>query len=175
MEKVLVAMSGGVDSSVSAYLLKKNGMAVEGVFFILYDEPANLNLAQKSAEFLKIPLHIQDLRNQFQKEVVEPFFEAYKKGLTPNPCVLCNRKIKFPTLKKFADKINAQYFSTGHYARILKIDRKPFLFKGIDPTKDQSYFIYGIERDCLERILFPLGELTKKEVKNIAQQLGIPL
>ncbi len=174
MEKILVAMSGGVDSSTTAYLLKKKGMAVEGVFFILYDEPANLKFAQESAEFLNIPFHIQDLRNQFKTEVVEPFFEAYKSGLTPNPCVLCNRKIKFPALKKWADKINAGYFSTGHYARILKINNKPFLFKGIDPIKDQSYFLYGIERDFLERILFPLGEFTKQEVKKIAQQAGIP-
>ncbi len=174
MEKVLVAMSGGVDSSTAAYLLKKHGMAVEGVFFIFYDEPANLKFAQETIKFLNIPFHIQDLRSHFKTEVIEPFFEAYKRGLTPNPCIVCNRKIKFPALKNLADKINARYFSTGHYARILKIDNSYSLFKGVDSTKDQSYFLYGIKKDFLERILFPLGELTKQEVKKIAQQAGIP-
>lgn len=174
MEKVLLAMSGGIDSSVAAYLLKERGMSVEGVFLILFDEPANVELAKQTADFLKINLHVEDLREQFRAQVIIPFFEGYKIGITPNPCVICNQKIKFPTLKNISDKINTKYFATGHYARILKIKDIPHLLKGIDNKKDQSYFLYGIERSLLRHLIFPLGEYKKQQVREIAEKIGIP-
>ncbi len=174
MEKVLLAMSGGIDSSVAAYLLREKGMAVEGVFFILFDEPANIDLAKQTANFLNIKLHIEDLREQFKADVITPFFEGYKRGITPNPCVICNRKIKFPLLKQLAERVNAMYIATGHYARIVKKNNLPFLMKGIDNKKDQSYFLYGIERALLSHLIFPLGDHTKNHVREIAEKVGIP-
>ncbi|GAB5045897.1 tRNA 2-thiouridine(34) synthase MnmA [Thermodesulfovibrio sp. TK110] len=174
MEKVVVAMSGGVDSSVTAYLFIKEKKAVEGVFFILFDEPPNIELVKKTADFLRIKLHIEDLREDFKKYVINPFFEGYKKGLTPNPCILCNKYIKFPALKKIALRTSADFFATGHYAKVLKKDGKCFLLKGIDRKKDQSYFLYGINRLFLNQLLLPLGEYTKQQVKEIAEQVQIP-
>lgn len=174
MEKVVVAMSGGVDSAVTAYLFIKEKKAVEGVFFILFDEPPNIELAKKTADFLGIKLHIEDLREDFKRYVINPFFEGYKKGLTPNPCILCNRYIKFPALKKIADRASADYFATGHYARVLKKNSRCFLLKGIDRKKDQSYFLYGINRLFLNQLILPLGEYTKQQVKEIAEQAQIP-
>jgi tRNA-specific 2-thiouridylase len=173
MKKVLLAMSGGVDSSVSAYLLKEMGMTVDGVFFLLIDKPSNIEVVKRIANSLNIKLHIEDLREKFKTQIITPFFEDYKKGITPNPCVICNRKIKFSTLRILAEKINADYFATGHYARILTANNMPFLMKGIDPKKDQSYFLYGIDRVYLKQIIFPLGEYTKQQVKEIAEKVGI--
>lgn len=174
MDKVVVAMSGGVDSSTAAYLLKKAGYLVEGVFFILFDGYENIEFARETARFIGIKLHIQDLRASFKEKVIEPFFEGYKRGITPNPCVLCNKFIKFPTLKKVADRESAKYFATGHYARIIRESDKAFLLKGIDKNKDQSYFLYAIDRSFLNQLIFPLGEYTKKQVKTIAEKINIP-
>ncbi|MDI1471181.1 MAG: tRNA 2-thiouridine(34) synthase MnmA [Thermodesulfovibrio sp.] len=174
MEKVVVAMSGGVDSATVAYLLLKDKRAVEGVYFVLYDDPANIELAKESAKFLNIKIHIEDLRESFKSYVVNPFFEGYKSGLTPNPCILCNKYIKFPALKNIADRLNAKYFATGHYARILRKNKNCYLAKGIDRKKDQSYFLYGIKRDFLKQLIFPIGEYTKEQVKEIAEKANIP-
>lgn len=174
MEKVLLAMSGGVDSSVAAYLLKERGMAVEGVFFILFDEPSNIELAKQTANFLNIKLHIEDLRDTFKVDVITPFFEDYKRGITPNPCVICNRKIKFTQLKCLAEKVNANYIATGHYARVVNRNNSFLLMKGIDDRKDQSYFLYGIDRALLSHIIFPLGEYRKIQTREIAEGVGIP-
>lgn len=173
-EKVVIAMSGGVDSSVAAFLLKQRGMAVEGVFFMLFDEPEAVEMVKKTAEFFKINLHIKDLRATFQKEVIEPFFAAYKKGITPNPCVVCNRKIKFPVLVEFAEKLKAKYVATGHYARVKNQNTMSFLLKGLDSKKDQSYFLYGLDRKFLSNIIFPLGEYTKEKVKSLAEEIALP-
>lgn len=174
MKKAVIAMSGGVDSSVAAYLLLQKEIAVEGVFFLLFETPQNLDLAKQVAQFLGINLHIEDLREKFKEKVVEPFFEGYRKGITPNPCILCNRYIKFPSLKKVTDSLKAQIFATGHYARILKRNGSFYLLKGIDRKKDQSYFLYAIEKSFLRELTFPLGKYTKDEVKKIAQEAKIP-
>ncbi|MCS7164414.1 MAG: tRNA 2-thiouridine(34) synthase MnmA [Thermodesulfovibrio sp.] len=174
MEKVVIAMSGGVDSSTAAYLLIKNKMAVEGVFFVLFNDPPNIELAKQTAEFLKIKLHIKDLRVLFKEKVINPFFEGYKKGITPNPCILCNKYIKFPALKEVADMIGARWFATGHYARIKSLGKESFLLKGVDRKKDQSYFLYAIKRSYLNQLIFPLGEYTKEQVKDLANDVGIP-
>lgn len=170
----MIAMSGGVDSSTAAYLLIKNKMAVEGVFFVLFNDPPNIELAKQTAEFLKIKLHIKDLRELFKEKVINPFFEGYKKGITPNPCILCNKYIKFPALKEVADMIGARWFATGHYARIKRLGKESFLLKGIDKKKDQSYFLYAIKRSYLNQLIFPLGEYTKEQVKDLATDVGIP-
>jgi tRNA-specific 2-thiouridylase len=174
MEKVLIAMSGGVDSATAAYLLMQNKMAVEGVYFLLYDDPVNIEFAKESAKFLNIKLHIEDLREIFKSYVINPFFQGYKEGLTPNPCIVCNKYIKFPALKNIADRLRAKYFATGHYARILRADKDCYLLKGIDRKKDQSYFLYGINREFLKQLIFPLGEYTKEQVKEIAEKNNIP-
>ncbi|MEN2985463.1 MAG: tRNA 2-thiouridine(34) synthase MnmA [Thermodesulfovibrionaceae bacterium] len=174
MQKVVVAISGGVDSSVAVYLLKEKGFTVEGIFFCLFDEPPGVEFAKKIAEFFNIKLHIWDLRESFKQMVIEPFFRGYKSGITPNPCVLCNRYIKFPTLKKVADLVNAKFFATGHYARIIREDDSFFLSRGVDRKKDQSYFLYGIDKKLPNQLIFPIGEYLKEEVREIATKAGIP-
>ncbi len=174
MKKVVVAMSGGVDSSTAAYLLIKQGMAVEGVFFVLFDNPSNLELAEQTARFLGIKLHIKDLKEYFKEKVIKPFFKGYSQGITPNPCIICNRYIKFHVLAKLADLTKAQFIATGHYARISRENDDVFLLKGVDNKKDQSYFLYGIDKSLLNHIVFPLGQYTKDEVKKIAETLNLP-
>jgi len=173
VKHVVVAMSGGVDSSVAGYLLLKKGMSVDGVFFILFDDPPAMNFAKEVAKFLGIKLHIEDLRKDFREKVIEPFFNGYRKGITPNPCILCNKYIKFPALKCLADKLNVKWFATGHYARIVRHAGQVILLKGIDKNKDQSYFLYAIEKGLLQQLVFPLGDYIKDEVKKIADEVGI--
>jgi tRNA-specific 2-thiouridylase len=196
MAKVIVGMSGGVDSSVSAYLLKQKGYEVEGVSFVLWEarlKPAPAaccsfearDSAAKSAEALGIPLRTIDVRGAFYDKVIDPFVEAYKKGLTPNPCILCNKYIKFPYLLKNADEAGAEFMATGHYARVadckasgvrreVSKDRKKCLKKGMDSRKDQSYVLYVLDPVQLERLLLPLGEYTKEQVREVARSIGLP-
>lgn len=173
MEKIVVAMSGGVDSSMAGYLLLKKGMAVEGVFFVLFDDPPTMNFAREAARSLGIKLHIEDLRKDFREKVIEPFLNGYRRGVTPNPCILCNKYIKFPALKKIADRVNAKWFATGHYARILREDNKVFLLRGVDKNKDQSYFLYALDRQLLQQLIFPLGKYTKEYVKALADKVRL--
>jgi len=191
MSKVIVGMSGGVDSSVTAYLLKKEGFEVEGVSFVLWEARNRSNFtaccsleatdgASKTADILGIPHSSIDVRETFIEKVIEPFVEAYKSGLTPNPCILCNRHIKFPFLLEEARKKGAEYIATGHYARVEK--RIPVwpqnegfsLKKGVDPKKDQSYVLYLLRPEELERLVLPLGELRKTDVRDIARSLLLP-
>lgn len=182
--KVIVGMSGGVDSSVTAYLLKEAGYEVEGLSFILYEARLKgtftgccsveaINDAQRTAESIGVRHNRIDLRNEFMEKVIDPFIEAYSKGLTPNPCILCNRYIKFPHLLRFADEKGAEFIATGHYA---KVERNGFpqLKKGIDPKKDQSYVLYILGKEELERLILPLGYKTKEEVRKIALSLNLP-
>lgn len=184
LKSVIVGMSGGVDSTTTAYLLKKEGFHVEGVSFLLYEarlrrDPSYRHVACCSLEAIKeasyvagqigIPHTIVDLRDEFIEKVINPFIEAYKKGLTPNPCILCNRYIKFPYLLKIADEKGADFISTGHYARVMDGS----LLKGIDPKKDQSYFLYVLDRKTLQRLILPLGGRTKAEVREIARSAGL--
>ncbi|HAK89802.1 MAG: tRNA 2-thiouridine(34) synthase MnmA [Nitrospirae bacterium GWB2_47_37] len=190
MQKVIVGMSGGVDSSVTAYLLKEQGYEVEGVSFILYEARMKntftgccsieaIKDALLTAEHMGVKHTAVDLRNEFMEKVIEPFIEAYSKGMTPNPCILCNRHIKFPYLLKIADEKGADFIATGHYARVLK-DPSPIthygsrLLKGIDPKKDQSYVLYVLKKEELKRLLLPLGDKKKDEVREIARTLNLP-
>jgi len=183
--KVLVALSGGVDSSTTAALLKKQGFEVIGAHLRLWrlkDKEKNLDSRKLSAEesakqvasYLKIPLHILDLRDQFKKEIVDYFISEYLAGKTPNPCVVCNKKIKFGLLLKEAQKLGCFFLATGHYARIKKIQNKYHLFKAKDKKKDQSYFLWQLSQRQLAHLLFPLGDYQKEEVRKLAQKFGLP-
>lgn len=189
--KVLVAMSGGVDSSVAAALLKKEGFEVTGLFMHFWSDPALVPLPNKccSLEALKaaravasvlgIPLHTLDFRDEFKEEVVNYFISEYKCGRTPNPCVVCNKKIKFGLLLVEAKKLGADFLATGHYARIKKAQgpgpraQSFHLLKGVDENKDQSYFLWQLNQKELAHLLFPIGEYKKEEVKKLAQKFKL--
>ena len=164
-------MSGGVDSTVSVLLLKEEGYEVEGLYMKLHSKPGyheiHLSRAQKAADFAGVKLHILDLQDVFQEKVVTPFIETYKEGETPNPCALCNRNLKFGEMVRFADRIGADYVATGHY---LKTDGKN-LIQAEDDSKDQSYFLFYINKDILPRLLFPLGSRHKADVKKFAASI----
>ncbi|WGH25780.1 MAG: tRNA 2-thiouridine(34) synthase MnmA [Candidatus Shikimatogenerans bostrichidophilus] len=180
MKKVAIALSGGVDSSVSAYLLKEMGYEVIGIF--MYNWTNNncmwedIRYAMLIANKLNIPFYVLDLRKEYMKEVINYMFDGYKNGITPNPDIICNEKIKFGIFLKKALYLNVDYISTGHYVRkkiIVNNKKKIFcLLSGIDIKKDQSYFLCRINQFQLCKSLFPLGNLTKKEVRKIALKLN---
>jgi len=189
MPKVIVGMSGGVDSSVTAYLLKERGYDVEGVSFRLYEPESPeacasccssraVEEAFKTAQHLGIPHMTIDARKDFVDRVIGPFVDAYLKGATPNPCILCNRHIKFPYLMREAASRTADFISTGHYARVEKTGRENMemfsLKKGVDQRKDQSYALYVLNQEQLSRLILPLGNLAKDAVKKIAGNLKLP-
>ncbi len=201
MSKVILGMSGGIDSSVTAYLLKERGYDVEGVSFILFGdkERGNLNVcsclssitaASKNAAHLGISHTIIDVQKKFREKVISPFINLYLKGLTPNPCILCNRFIKFPMLFKIASEKGADYIATGHYVRIESADSIEkaeginnlkhlnhylLLKKGIDEKKDQSYVLYTLGQEELKRLITPLGYYRKNDVKRIATEIQLPV
>ncbi len=185
MAKVVVGMSGGVDSSVTAYLLREQGHEVAGVSFMLWEARERtdfrtccsleaINGAAETARSLGIAHTVIDVRGDFIDNVIEPFVDGYLHGITPNPCVLCNLHIKFPCLLKEAERIGAEFIATGHYARVEKVDGHCLLKKGIDPVKDQTYFLYVLNRDTLCRLLLPLGDYRKESVREIARGLNLP-
>ena len=182
--KVLVAMSGGVDSSVAALLLKKAGFDVIGASMHLYSCNRSAGRtccsakdrldAAKVCEVLGIPFLSLDYRNLFREKVVEPFVDEYLEGRTPSPCILCNTHLKFAVLLNEAQKIGAQAVATGHYARIGRENCRYSLLRGIDAKKDQSYFLFTLTQEDLSRTRFPVGSLTKEEVRKIAKENGLP-
>lgn len=190
-KRVLVALSGGVDSAMAAVVLKKQGYEIIGVFFYLGDwVQKGLKNAEKITAKLNIPLKTVDVRKEFRKKIVDYFRETYKKGQTPNPCVMCNKEIKFQLLFDLIRKYKADYVATGHYARIgreissskpqipnkteLKITNYKLLVAK-DKLKDQSYFLYRLTQKDLARIIFPLGDYKKVEVKRIVKKMGLPV
>jgi len=164
-------MSGGVDSTVSTMLLQEEGYEVEGLYMRLHSKPGYHEIhqarAQKAADFAGVKLHVLDLEETFQEKVVNPFIETYKEGKTPNPCALCNRNLKFGEMLKFADKVGADFLATGHY---IQHDGK-YLMQAEDETKDQSYFLFYINKEIVPRLLFPLGMRHKKDIKAMAAKI----
>jgi tRNA-uridine 2-sulfurtransferase len=179
--KVVVAMSGGVDSSVAAALLKNAGYDVIGITMHLWPgkkDGACCSLsavedARRVANLLGIPYYVVNFKNIFKKTVIDDFISEYDRGRTPNPCVRCNKLIKFDALLKKAKSLGASYIATGHYAKIKISNGRYLLKKGIDTKKDQSYFLYPLDQDALSHTLFPLADLTKKEVRNIAKKFNL--
>lgn len=179
---VVVGMSGGVDSSVSALLLKQQGYNVIGVFMKNWEEKDENGVCTSAKEYedvvrvceqLEIPYYSVNFVQEYQDAVFSHFIKELKQGHTPNPDILCNREIKFQVFLAKAKALGADYLATGHYCRIGKEKETLTLLKGSDPSKDQSYFLYTIKTDILKQVLFPIGHLTKKEVRKIAYESGL--
>ena len=185
-QKVLLAMSGGVDSSIAALLLKKKGYEVVGAFMKNWSDTKDpltgkcawrteKKMALKIASQLDIPLITLDFEKQYKKEVIEKMFDKYKKGITPNPDIDCNQKIKFPLLLKEAKKRGINIIATGHYVRVKKNkDGLYELLRGKDESKDQSYFLYKIKQNELAHCLFPVGKYSKEKIRKIAHKNKLP-
>lgn len=185
--KVLVAMSGGVDSSVAALLMKREGFQVIGAFMKNWSDPASnaggpvgecawkddRRSAMKVAAKLKIPLVTLDFEKQYRKDVIDEMFKLYKKGITPNPDIDCNQKVKFPLLWSAAKSLGCDFIVTGHFARIKKTRKGYEMLRASDEKKDQSYFLYRLNEGDLSHSLFPIGQYTKKQVREIAKKNGL--
>ena len=166
----LIGMSGGVDSSVAAYLMLQQGYRCKGATMRLFENTDED--ARAICDRLGIPFHVLDNREAFRQTVMEDFVRCYEAGLTPNPCILCNRTIKFGLFLQQAQELGCDCIVTGHYARIRQENGRFLLYKAADTTKDQSYFLYSLTQEQLSHARFPLGELTKAEVRQIAEEQG---
>lgn len=185
-KKVVIGMSGGVDSSVAAYLLKQQGYDVTGIMMKLApDNPeyaeneggccslSAVNDARRVADVLDIPFYVMNFKEPFKKNVVDVFVDEYFKGRTPNPCIECNRKIKFDEFMIKARAMGADYVATGHYARVEYQDGRYKLIKSEDDHKDQTYALYSLSQDQLAHTLMPCGEYSKTEIRAIAEKIGL--
>ncbi len=187
--RVICAMSGGIDSSMAAALLKRAGFDVIGVFMKFWTEPNKNSLigawnrccspeaetrAREVASFLSIPFYVYRFEKEFKKRIVDYFLKEYKKGGTPNPCVVCNKEIKFGLLLEKALKLEADYVATGHYARLQKRKDGIHLLRGKDKNKDQSYFLWQLDQRQLKHIIFPIGDYTKPQIRRLAQKFKLP-
>lgn len=184
MTKVVVAMSGGVDSSVAAALLKREGYDVIGMMLRLWSEPGkedsnrcctpdSMALARRVAAKLDIPFYVVDAKEIFRNTVVEYFLQGYARGETPNPCLVCNRHIRWEFLFDHARAMGADFMATGHYVRLERAGERVKLLKGVDPAKDQSYVLHVLTQDKLARALFPVGDYPKSEIRAMAAQMGL--
>ena len=188
-KRILAAMSGGVDSSVAALLLQREGFEVIGISMDLYDFSTvtknrtgtccsldDLYDARRVCDLLGVPYYVLNLREEFRKEVIDPFVQEYSSGRTPNPCVLCNEHLKFRALLRKADELGAEGVATGHYAVIRRDESgRCRLFAAPDDAKDQSYFLFSLNSERLARIRFPVGGMMKSEVRRIAEGAGLPV
>lgn len=180
--RIIVGMSGGVDSSVAAYLLKQAGHHVEGVFMKNWEDddtdsfcPSSVDMADAEAvcDLLDIPLQMVNFANEYWERVFAYFLDEYRAGRTPNPDILCNREIKFRAFLDYAKQRGADYIATGHYVRTKRDHHGTQLLKGSDAQKDQSYFLYALDESQLAQSLFPIGDLDKRQVRAIAAQIGL--
>lgn len=183
-QKVVVGLSGGVDSSVAAFLLKEQGYEVIGVTMLLWSpeqeraqaEPQSVVDARKVAEHLGIEYHVLDFKAQFKKEVVDYFTSEYLAGRTPNPCNVCNRRIKWEALLAWANEQGAEYIATGHYARIDQLENGRYAIRNsVTAQKDQTYALYNLTQEQLRKTLLPVGEFLKEEIRNIAKEQKLPV
>jgi tRNA-specific 2-thiouridylase len=187
--RIAVAMSGGVDSSMAAAVLKDRGFEVIGLTMHLWDHspetegtirrccsPEDIRDARRVADQIGIPHYVINLKAAFEREVIQYFIGEYLNGRTPNPCVICNEKLKFTLLLQKAEEIGAAALATGHYARIVRDQNYPervLLLRGKDPNKDQSYFLFSMTQKQLGKVLFPLGEKSKSEIRKLASLMGL--
>jgi tRNA-uridine 2-sulfurtransferase len=186
-ETVVVGMSGGVDSSVAAALLKEQGYKVIGVMLRLWTEPGmefenrcctpdDMAAARRVAAMLDIPFYALDVRDRFRSQVVQAFIDGYEEGITPNPCMTCNRSIRWGFLLSQAESMGGSYLATGHYARVQKdANGRVSLKRAVDEQKDQSYIISVLSQEQLSKTIFPLGEFHKTEVRELARKFGLPV
>lgn len=185
-KKVVVGMSGGVDSSVAAYLLKEQGYDVIGITMQVWQENeeytareggccslASVNDARMVADILEIPYYVMNFKEIFKEKVIDYFVEDYLDGATPNPCVACNRYIKFEELLRRAKSLGADYVATGHYAKIYEEDGRYILERAQDDHKDQTYALYNLTQEQLKQTLMPCGEYTKEKIREIAGEIGL--
>lgn len=181
-QHVVVGLSGGVDSAVAAWLLREQGYRVSGLFMVNWTEDEagyctsaeDFQSARAVAEELGIPLHRVDFSAEYRQRVFDLFLAGYQAGKTPNPDLLCNREVKFQPFREHALRLGADWVATGHYARIEHGSDGPRLLRAVDDNKDQTYFLAAVAREHFERVLFPLGDLTKPEVRALAQRAGLP-
>ena len=184
-KKALIAMSGGVDSSVAAYLMKEAGYDCIGVTMKLYDNEdigmerektccslSDIEDARSVCVKLGIPYYVFNFKDDFKEKVIDNFISCYQKGMTPNPCIECNRHLKFEHLYKRAKALHCDVIVTGHYAKVIQDDQGYHLLKGVDETKDQSYVLYSLTEEQLAHTCFPLGDYTKAEIRKIAEEQG---
>jgi len=185
-KKVVIGMSGGVDSSVAAYLLKEKGYEVIGIMMKLspdnpdYEENEGgccsisaANDARRVADVLDIPFYVMNFKDVFKKNVIDNFIDEYMEGRTPNPCIVCNKKIKFEEFLRKAKALGADYIATGHYAKIEKQEDRYVLKKSEDDKKDQTYALYTLTQEQLSHTLMPCGDYSKPEIRNIAERIGL--
>ncbi len=179
--KVAIGLSGGVDSALSAWLLKQQDYDVHGVFIKVWEPPnfpcrwlIERREAMRVAAFLNIPFTTLDLSNEYKKQVIDYLIDEYKAGRTPNPDVMCNQTIKFGAFFDWAMNKGFQFVATGHYARLKEVEGQYHLLKAVDKDKDQTYFLWAIKPKVLSKVLFPIGDFKKTKVRSMARQVGLP-
>ncbi len=181
MAKVIVGMSGGVDSAVTAYLLKKAGYDVVGVTLRTWqsDDGAEsrcceIDDARESANIIGVPYHVFNCTSEFENKVIKPFTDDYMRGFTPNPCVICNREVKWERLLYYANALDAKYIATGHYAAVVKLENGRYTVKKASHAeKDQTYMLYRLSQEELSRTVMPLADYSKDEVRSVAEKIGL--